>query len=65
LSTIEGHKNGELNEEKGVVGQRELGGEINHVKSKIFMHFFKGNISFIPLETILTIPRELEHLKGW
>ncbi len=34
------------------------------VKSKILSHFIKGKISFNPMETILMIPRELEHLES-
>jgi len=40
-----------------------LGSEIV-VKSKILSHFIKGNISLIPMETILVIPGELEYLEG-
>ncbi len=32
------------------------------VKSKILSHFIKGKIPLSPMETILMIPRELEHL---
>jgi predicted aspartyl protease len=34
------------------------------VKSKILSHFIKGKISLSPMETILMIPRELEHLES-
>lgn len=34
------------------------------MRSKIFTHFIKGKISLTPIETILTIPRELEYLEG-
>ncbi len=34
------------------------------VKSKILSHFIKGKISLSPMETILFIPRELEHLES-
>jgi hypothetical protein len=34
------------------------------VKSKILSHFIKGNISLSPMETILMILRELEHLES-
>ncbi len=34
------------------------------VKSKILSHFIKGKISFSPMETILMIPGELEHLES-
>jgi hypothetical protein len=34
------------------------------VRSKILSHFIKGRISLSPMETILLIPRELEHLES-
>ncbi len=34
------------------------------VKSKIFAHFIKGKISLSPMETIIMILRELEHLES-
>jgi hypothetical protein len=34
------------------------------VKSKILSHFIKGKISLSPMETVLMIPRELEHLES-
>ncbi len=34
------------------------------VRSKILSHFIKGKISLSPMETILMIPRELEHLES-
>ncbi len=34
------------------------------VRSKILSHFFKGKISLSPMETILMIPGELEHLEN-
>ncbi len=34
------------------------------VKSKIFSHFIKGKISLSPMETVLMIPGELEHLES-
>jgi predicted aspartyl protease len=34
------------------------------IKSKILSHFIKGKISLSPMETILMIPRELEHLES-
>jgi len=34
------------------------------VGSKILSHFIKGKISLSPMETILMIPRELEHLES-
>jgi hypothetical protein len=33
------------------------------MRSKIISHFIIGKISLNPVETILTIPRELEYLK--
>jgi predicted aspartyl protease len=33
-------------------------------KSKILAHFIKGKISFSPMETILMIPGELEHIES-
>jgi hypothetical protein len=34
------------------------------VRSKILSHFIKGKVSLIPMETILRIPGELEHLES-
>ncbi len=34
------------------------------VRSKILSHFIKGKILLSPMETILMIPRELEHLES-
>jgi hypothetical protein len=34
------------------------------IRSKILSHFIKGKISLSPMETILMIPGELEHLKS-
>jgi predicted aspartyl protease len=34
------------------------------VRSKILTHFIKGKVSLSPMETILMIPGELEHLEG-
>ncbi len=34
------------------------------IRSKILAHFIKGKISLSPMETILMIPRELEHLES-
>jgi hypothetical protein len=34
------------------------------VRFKILTNIIKGKISFMPMETILTIPRELEYLKA-
>jgi hypothetical protein len=36
----------------------------NFVRSKILSHFIKGKISLTPMETVLMIPRELEHLES-
>jgi len=36
----------------------------NFVKSKILSHFIKGKVSLTPMETVLMIPGELEHLKN-
>ncbi len=42
----------------------EGAGRDTSVRSKILSHFIKGNISLSPMETILMIPRELEHLES-
>jgi len=34
------------------------------VKSKILSHFVKGKVSLTPMETVMMIPRELEHLEN-
>jgi hypothetical protein len=34
------------------------------VKSKILSHFIKGKIALSPMETVLMIPGELEHLES-
>jgi len=34
------------------------------VRSKILSHFIKGKISLTPMETMMMIPRELEHLES-
>jgi predicted aspartyl protease len=34
------------------------------VKSKILSHFIKGKISLTPMETVMMIPRDLEHLEN-
>ncbi len=34
------------------------------VRSKILSHFIKGKISLTPMETVMMIPRELEHLES-
>jgi hypothetical protein len=36
----------------------------NSVRSKILSHFIKGRISLTPMETVLMIPGELEHLES-
>jgi predicted aspartyl protease len=36
----------------------------NFVRSKILSHFIKGKISLTPMETVLMIPGELEHLES-
>ncbi len=43
---------------------REGAGRDTSVRSKILSHFVKGKISFSPMETILMIPGELEHLES-
>jgi hypothetical protein len=48
----------EVNEE-GMRVNREI-----TIKSKILSHFIKGKIALSPIETILMIPRELEHLEN-
>ncbi|CAM6018617.1 unnamed protein product [Sphagnum balticum] len=35
-----------------------------YVKSNILSHFIKGKISLTPMETVMMIPRELEHLES-
>jgi len=34
------------------------------IKSKILSHFVKGKVSLTPMETVMMIPRELEHLEN-
>jgi hypothetical protein len=34
------------------------------IRSKILTHFIKEKTSFSPMETIIMIPRELEHLES-
>ncbi len=34
------------------------------VRSKILSHFIKGKISLTPMETVMMIPGELEHLES-
>jgi hypothetical protein len=46
-------------EEEGVRMNRET-----TVKSKILSHFIKGKIALNPIETVLMIPGELEHLEN-
>jgi hypothetical protein len=46
-------------EEEGMKVNRET-----TVKSKILSHFIKGKIAFRPMETVLMIPGELEHLEN-
>jgi len=54
----------------GVVPSPEAAGEgtivnrENSVRSKILSHFIKGKISLTPMETVLMIPGELEHLES-
>jgi len=36
----------------------------NSIRSKILSHFIKGKISLTPMETVLMIPEELEHLEN-
>jgi hypothetical protein len=43
----------------GAEGNRE-----GSVKSKILSHFIKGKVSLTPMETVMMIPGELEHLKN-
>ncbi len=47
-------------QEEDATTPRRFGNEISNSKSKILTHFLKGKITFIPLETILTILGELE-----
>jgi len=47
-----------------VQGEGSGVGRETTVKSKILSHFIKGKISFSPMETVLMIPGELEHLKS-
>jgi hypothetical protein len=46
-------------EEEGMRMNRET-----TVKSKILSHFIKGKIALSPMETVLMIPGELEHLEN-
>jgi hypothetical protein len=54
----------------GVVPTPEVAGDeagVNRdtsIRSKHLSHFIKGKISLSPMETILMIPRELEHLES-
>jgi len=36
----------------------------NSIRSKILSHFIKGKVSMTPMETVLMIPGELEHLEN-
>jgi len=36
----------------------------NSIRLKILSHFIKGKVSMTPMETVLMIPRELEHLEN-
>ncbi|CAK9211839.1 unnamed protein product [Sphagnum troendelagicum] len=40
------------------------GSQEGTVKSKIFSHFIKGKISLMPMETVMMLPGELEHLEN-
>jgi hypothetical protein len=42
----------------------EGAGRDTSIKSKILSHFIKGKISLLPMETIMMIPGELEHLES-
>jgi hypothetical protein len=45
----------------------EEGTKVNRkttIKSKILLHFIKGKIALSPMEIVLMIPRELEHLES-
>jgi hypothetical protein len=46
------------------VGERIGAGRDASVRSKILSHFIKGKVSLSPMETILMIPGELEHLES-
>jgi hypothetical protein len=46
-------------EREGVGASRDT-----YVRSKILSHFIKGKNSLSPMETILMIPGELEHLES-
>ncbi len=48
----------------GVGAQKRIGEITNIAKSKILTHFLKGKISFSILETVLTVPGELDYLEG-
>jgi len=47
-----------------VQGEGTRVGQETTIKSKILSHFIKGKISFSPMETVLMIPGELEHLES-
>jgi len=61
---LEIDKNEEEPIEDGVGAQKRIGKITNIAKSKILIHFLKGKISFSILETVLTIPGELDYLEG-
>jgi len=44
---------------EGVEANRE-----ESVRSKILSHFIKGKISLTPMETVMMIPGELEHMES-
>ncbi len=46
------------------VGEGTRMGRETSVRSKILSHFVKGKISLTPMETVLMIPGELEHLES-
>jgi len=46
------------------VGEGVGASQDTSIRSKILSHFIKGKISLSPMETILMIPRELEHLES-
>jgi len=64
IISLEIDKNEENPIKHGVGAQSKIEEITNNTKSKIFTHFLEGKISLSPLETILTIPNELEYLKG-
>ncbi len=64
IVAFEVDRNKEEKIEEGIATQGKFGNEMSIAKSKILTHFLKGKISFSFLETILTIPSELEYLEG-